>query len=961
LSLNRALQAAALALAVTCGLTVGAQTTPALADKGRAAQAGRAAASKPRAAAAPKAAAAAPDKPGFNYSFERAPAWVVPAAERPGVPVDPAPMHYRVIDEQWLVEPRSHWQYSHVVRVANDAGGLATASQIEMEFDPSHQTLAVHHLDVVRNGRRISKLDRKHFQLLQRETQLERRMYDGRATLSIVLDDVRAGDEIDYAYSIRGSNPVFGGKFVQSTWMATPRGPVGLYQVRLLAPPERAIQVRGGGPDVQVTQGQAGALRETVFRRESLRQARADEGAPYSAVSRHLLHFSEFADWAEVARWGEALFAPGGDGGPQIDEQVARIRAASADRQAQVLAALQFVQQEVRYFGTEIGASTHRPAAPDQVMQQRFGDCKDKVRLLVALLRRLDVAAVPVLVSTYQRAALEQALPSPLAFDHVIARIDLEGGPYWVDATRSHQSGLLAQRQAYGFGRGLPLAAGTTGLAALPQPFEVERLNVRDIIRVTQFSADPTLESRVTYRGELADWLRESVATRGLQDVATGVAGVYLKMYPKARSVAGPQLERSDQEDTVTLVQRFVLPEFWRFPEQRMLQADLLHWGLIDVMVVPKMETRQDPLALPYAGVYRHSITLEYPEDVYAQPGSQRFDDGDKHLRVQFMTEGDRRRVEYMAELRLRAEQVEAQDWTDYRAKLGKLMPRLGVTIAVPPLSPARAEALGQELKGIGEAVRRGRLKLTTSNQVQAHARAAVLSAQLAGGRLPPPLEAQVRTERGVQYDHLDRLEEARQDFARALELAPDAVETQNAAAVNARLRKDFDRAIELASQVLARQPSDSQALTTRAQAHYFKKDITAARADLEAVLKDRSAVRRGYPLVWLSLALRQAGQDPAGLQAAYPPEDQPSDWPRPLVDLALGRTSPESVITAAKAGKSPAEALCEAYFYIGEQLYAEGNLRRAKEFWRKSVEQGVVEYVEHNAAQWRLATAGGS
>ena len=39
-------------------------------------------------------------------------------------------------------------------------------------------------------------------------------MYDGRETLSIVLDDVRVGDEIDYAYSLRGGNPVFGDKFV---------------------------------------------------------------------------------------------------------------------------------------------------------------------------------------------------------------------------------------------------------------------------------------------------------------------------------------------------------------------------------------------------------------------------------------------------------------------------------------------------------------------------------------------------------------------------------------------------------------------------------------------------------------------------------------------------------------------------------------------------------------------------
>lgn len=206
MNLNRALQTSAFALLLTCSFLADAQPAPAAAKK--------------RPAAAARAPAGEPSRPGFTYSIERAPSWVVAAKERPGQPVAAAPMHYRLIDEQWLVEPRSQWEYNHVVRVVNDAGGLAVASQIELDFDPTIQTLALHHLDVVREGKRISKLDRRKFQLLQRETQLERRMYDGRATLSIVLDDVRIGDEIDYAYSIRGANPVFGGKFVHTAHSA---------------------------------------------------------------------------------------------------------------------------------------------------------------------------------------------------------------------------------------------------------------------------------------------------------------------------------------------------------------------------------------------------------------------------------------------------------------------------------------------------------------------------------------------------------------------------------------------------------------------------------------------------------------------------------------------------------------------------------------------------------------------
>lgn len=955
MNLTSAWQATLLLLALVCASATQAQPAP----KSRTSAGTSAAAKAPlttRGRAQPVAKPA--EAPRFSYAVSPVPAWVVPAQEPATAAVERAPMHYRVIDEQVLVEPASNWRYTHVVRVANDAAGLAQASQIEIDFDPSIQTLTLHHLDVVRDGRRIGKIDRKRIQLLQRETQLERAMYDGRVTLSVVLDDVRVGDQIDWAYSVRGANPVFDGKFVHLAWLGSHRGPTMVSQVRLLAPRERAIRSRAGSDDVQVHSRDLGPLRETVFRREAVPQLRSDDGAPYGITLRQQVQFSEFADWAEVARWGEALFAFG-DTGPLVAQKVAEIRAQTPDRAAQVLAALQFTQRDVRYFGTEIGTSTHRPAAPGQVIEQRFGDCKDKVRLLAALLRRLDVAATPVLVSSVLRSDVARMLPSPLAFDHVIARVDLDGTPYWLDATRSHQTGLLPKRQSYGFGQGLPLVAATTALAALPAPYDVERVNVTDTFRVAQFTADPLLESRVTYRGDLADAFREAVAARGLRDVAAALAAPYLKTYPRLKALASARMESPEQDDAVTFVQEFAVPEFWRFPEQRALAADLVHWGVVDALAAPKSETRRDPLSFTFPGLYRHVVVVEYPEDVFVQPASQRLEGGDAHFSLTTGYEVERRRAEYFAEARLGVDQVEARDWPAYTAKLTELMPRLGITFGVPAMAPARADALTQELRAAGEAFRSGRLKLVTQNQVQAHLKALVLSAQIAAGRLPPALEAQALTARGIEYDHLGRLEEAGNDFARALSLVPEAVPTQNAAAVNAKLRGEFDRAIELSTRILDRSPRDGEALITRAQARYFKKDLPAARADLQTLLKDRSAVRRGYPLIWLSLALRSEGQDPAALESAYPGDQITSDWPRPLIDMAVGKTSTDSAILAAKAAKNPVESLCEAYFYIGEKFFAEGNLKRAAEFWRKSVDQGVVEYTEHRAAVLRLGAVG--
>lgn len=912
---------------------------------------------KPPAKAPAKPAPPAPkDKPA-GYLVEPAPAWVVPATEVPGTRLERAPMHYRVIDQQIRVDDKTSADYNHVVRVIDETAGLAVASQIEIEFNPAYQTLALHHLDVVRDGKRLNRLDRRRIQLLQRETQLERRMVDGRLTMSVIVDDVRVGDQIDFAYTVRGSNPVFDGKFADVAWLSSHRGPVALYQLRLLAPAERRILQRIGPNDVTTETRLLGTHRETLIRRSSVPQMRADPGAPHSVFLAQQVRWSEYADWAEVARWGEGLFQ---QNTPQrlVDQKAAEIRAASPDRAQQLLAALTFVQQNIRYFGTEVGVNSHRPVAPDRVIEQRYGDCKDKVGLLVALLRRLDIPATPVLVSMGLKREVATFTASPLAFDHVIAKVDLDGTTYWLDATRGHQTGTLANRQAQGFGLGLPLDRQTTALAALPTPYDSLRMVVEDRLRVTQFATDPTLTSRITYRGDLAELYREALAHRSLTDIAADLAEPYVKLYPKITATAPVQVEQASDDDALTFVQTFSVPEFWRYPDQRVLAADLGHWGAAQALSLPKSETRRDPLGFNFPGRYRHAISIDFPEDVFRQGSSQRFDESQAQITLKTQLEATRRRVDFDTEVRIGTDQLAPADWQPYTAKLTRYLPKLSSVTAVSAIPLDRLPALERDLKAQEEALRSGRLKATTKVQMEAVFKTVALSAQLAGGRLSPALEAQALLERGTQYDHQGRPELGRADFDRALALAPGKSEVQQAAAVNAMQLQEFDRAISLADQVLAQHPSDNEALDVRARARYFKAEWPAAQADWNALLQDRAALRRGYPVVWLALVTRQQGGDATTLNNSYPTDHLPTDWPRPLVEFALGKTNAEALIRAAKAEKNATESLCEAYFYIGEQYRTEGDMHRAVEYWRRSADLGVREFIEDAAARFRLATA---
>jgi hypothetical protein len=113
-----------------------------------------------------------------------------------------------------------------------------------------------------------------------------------------------------------------------------------------------------------------------------------------------------------------------------------------------------------------LGVNSFRPHAAANVLQNQFGDCKDKANLLNTLLRAVNIQAHLVLVPRFSQA--HDGLPG-LAFNHAISRIALDGQPLWADTTDEVcRFGLLPPGDP---GRNVLVIDGqTTALTRLPPP-----------------------------------------------------------------------------------------------------------------------------------------------------------------------------------------------------------------------------------------------------------------------------------------------------------------------------------------------------------------------------------------------------------------------------------------------------------------------------------------------------------
>ena len=117
------------------------------------------------------------------------------------------------------------------------------------------------------------------------------------------------------------------------------------------------------------------------------------------------IQVTEFASWNEVAQWADEMFQIDQHSLDAVRLEVARIKAEHKTREEQITATLRFVQDDIRYLGIEMGPNSHQPHQPWETLESRWGDCKDKTLLLVAMLRELGVDAHPALVG----ALTEQA------------------------------------------------------------------------------------------------------------------------------------------------------------------------------------------------------------------------------------------------------------------------------------------------------------------------------------------------------------------------------------------------------------------------------------------------------------------------------------------------------------------------------------------------------------------------
>jgi tetratricopeptide (TPR) repeat protein len=205
----------------------------------------------------------------------------------------------------------------------------------------------------------------------------------------------------------------------------------------VVAPKDKELHI-DVDPLVKHTTSAGGGWTVHQFTRDDVAAVPAEPSmVPFPDMQPHVV-VSTLPNWDSFIRWEKAILDESFPADPAIDALAARLTAGVTTPKDKLGKLFAFVAQEIRYQqeyeSILAGWQPHRSAV---VLERKYGDCKDKATLLIALARAVGIDLEFVVLATHRMGHPDRKVVLP-KFNHAIAYVPAQKGieeAFFIDPT----------------------------------------------------------------------------------------------------------------------------------------------------------------------------------------------------------------------------------------------------------------------------------------------------------------------------------------------------------------------------------------------------------------------------------------------------------------------------------------------------------------------------------------------
>lgn len=414
-------------------------------------------------------------------------------------------------------------KYETIRMRINDASAIQSASQAELIYTDGRESIQVlNAYTTTPAGKRIPVPKDKIFDQ-QLPMSANAPMFGDIKVKSIVFPSVEVGSVLSYRYKKIVTRPLFAGEFAM--FDSFPKTvAITSSSISVTAPADMTLYIETQGPIRGGAVASTGLGSKTwVWTVGNLSAVRPEAGAVAPASFSPYVIVSSFRDYQAVAKVYAGPAMKAAVVTPKVQALADQITQGTSGKRAQAMAIYNWVSKHIRYVAIYFGLGGVVPHNADAIIANGYGDCKDHVTLLQALLAAKGIQSSPVLINAGTLFWLPKTALSTDIFDHVITY--LPEFKLFLDSTAGQAPFGLLPPQEYGkqavvinAGRGAPLVM--TLPATTPQTDQANSTTTAIL------AANGTVSGNVTYNDTgMFQVLDRSILATLPEGMQTQVAG----------------------------------------------------------------------------------------------------------------------------------------------------------------------------------------------------------------------------------------------------------------------------------------------------------------------------------------------------------------------------------------------------------------------------------------------------
>jgi len=310
------------------------------------------------------------------------------------------------------------------VKVQSDAGVQQLGEQ-NIGYNSANQKVQIEYIRVRKADGSVVTAGAEAVQDLSTAIAREAPVYTDYRVKHVSVPGLRPGDTLEYKVVTLTETPLAPGHFwfdydfEKNTIVLDER-------LEMDVPKSRAIKLKTR-PDREPTITEQGDRKIYTWTSRNLERPAEDaEKKPKREEPKGpAVQLTTFQNWTEVGQWYAMLEKDRVAPTAEIRAQAAKLLEGRTTELEKIEALYDFVAKNFRYVSLSFGVGRYQPHAAGEVLANQYGDCKDKHTLLASLLEAAGIHAEAVLIASQRK--MEEEIPSPSQFDHMITTVRAKG------------------------------------------------------------------------------------------------------------------------------------------------------------------------------------------------------------------------------------------------------------------------------------------------------------------------------------------------------------------------------------------------------------------------------------------------------------------------------------------------------------------------------------------------------